>query len=266
LSWLGVDISTQELNELYRERYDYGPPEERRFIGIRRAVGSWLRRGESILLDEARGTILDYGAGQGGLLRLLKMRGHDPVATDISDEACANLSAQGFKVIPLDELHSDQHAGTFDTIILSHVLEHLAQPEQELAKLKTLLKPRGRLLIAVPNGGSFYRRAFGRYWNGYHVPFHLFTFREANLRKLLGSSGFIVDRCAFATPYHFPAISFASFLRRKRMDGTSIEKTFVMQNPSRVLLGLVLLLPSLPLSRQKQDCLYLVAHSSEGAL
>ena len=40
----------------------------------------------------------------------------------------------------------------FDSIFLSHVLEHLIDPVQVLARAREWLAPGGRMLIAVPNG------------------------------------------------------------------------------------------------------------------
>lgn len=45
----------------------------------------------------------------------------------------------------------------FDTIILSHVLEHLDQPVSVLKKVKDMLEPEGVLLVMVPNANSLHR-------------------------------------------------------------------------------------------------------------
>jgi 2-polyprenyl-3-methyl-5-hydroxy-6-metoxy-1,4-benzoquinol methylase len=42
-------------------------------------------------------------------------------------------------------------ADTFDCVLCSEVLEHLANPEATLRKLVPLLKPGGRVYASVPN-------------------------------------------------------------------------------------------------------------------
>ncbi|MEM1270170.1 MAG: class I SAM-dependent methyltransferase [Bacteroidota bacterium] len=51
----------------------------------------------------------------------------------------------------------------YDVILLSHVLEHIAYPAAVVRKLVSLLKPGGRLVIAVPNVLNWrYRLRFAR--------------------------------------------------------------------------------------------------------
>jgi SAM-dependent methyltransferase len=47
----------------------------------------------------------------------------------------------------------------YDTIILSHVLEHIEKPIEVLSKVKQWLKPDGVFLVVVPNAKSFHRLA-----------------------------------------------------------------------------------------------------------
>lgn len=45
----------------------------------------------------------------------------------------------------------------FDTIILNHVLEHIADPIPLLKQIRTWLAPRGKFIVGVPNARSFHR-------------------------------------------------------------------------------------------------------------
>jgi len=48
---------------------------------------------------------------------------------------------------------------TFDTVILEHILEHVAAPVDLVRRAATWLAPGGRLIVGVPNGGSLHRLA-----------------------------------------------------------------------------------------------------------
>lgn len=52
---------------------------------------------------------------------------------------------------PLDAVIPEEHMGTFDACIASHVIEHFPNPVQVLRSLQRILKPDGRLALAVPD-------------------------------------------------------------------------------------------------------------------
>jgi SAM-dependent methyltransferase len=47
----------------------------------------------------------------------------------------------------------------YDTVILSHVLEHIEKPVEVLARVRNWLKPDGVFIVVVPNAKSFHRLA-----------------------------------------------------------------------------------------------------------
>lgn len=82
--------------------------------------------------------------------------------------------------------------GFFDVITLNHVFEHVDDPRSTLRELKRILKPRGTLVIGVPQSGSLLYWLFGRRWKQLDVPRHLFVPSTKNLQKLAVSLGFKV--------------------------------------------------------------------------
>jgi len=82
----------------------------------------------------------------------------------------------------------------FDQVVVWHVLEHLADPRGTLAEIRRVLKPGGKLVVAVPNYSSLQSRCFGAGWFHLDAPRHLFHFPVKGLRHLLESTGFQVER------------------------------------------------------------------------
>ena len=76
-------------------------------------------------------------------------------------------------------------AGSFDVITLWHVLEHVHQLHPTLEILKTLLKPGGRIFIAVPNYEQQCHSIYKLYWAAYDVPRHLYHFTPRAMEILL---------------------------------------------------------------------------------
>lgn len=85
-------------------------------------------------------------------------------------------------------LHEVEHklpAASFDLVVMNHVLEHTTSPTDVFLKLKKLLKPRGVLVVEVPNieaPGSRLSHFFHRA--------HHFSFSPRTLQRLGQQAGF----------------------------------------------------------------------------
>lgn len=107
------------------------------------------------LVDPACRYLLDVGCGDGANARLLQglRPGVRVVGLTYSDEEAqlARRSMETCVVADLESALPDELGRDFDTILCSHVLEHLSYPEKVVARLVERLRPDGQLLIAVPN-------------------------------------------------------------------------------------------------------------------
>ena len=89
--------------------------------------------------------------------------------------------------------------GAFSAIVALHVLEHLADPLPTLRSLRELLEEDGRLLVQVPNAGSWQALLFGGRWNGFDLPRHPISYREDDIVDLIELAGFdVVHRKHFS--------------------------------------------------------------------
>jgi SAM-dependent methyltransferase len=80
--------------------------------------------------------------------------------------------------------------GSFDAVVLSHVVEHVADPLALLAACRRLLRPGGTLALATPNIDSRGHERFGAAWLHLDVPRHLFLFSRSGLAALFARVGF----------------------------------------------------------------------------
>ncbi len=105
-----------------------------------------------------RGRVLDVGAGLGHVLQLVTEQAPEMElhAADSSDE-CLEVIRQGVPECELHKLSDDPEsitalgAARFDTCVMSHLLEHTRQPIETIEAALGVLKPNGRLILAVPN-------------------------------------------------------------------------------------------------------------------
>ena len=68
------------------------------------------------------------------------------------------------------------------------MLEHVHGLQQYLEHLKKLLKPSGKLFIAVPNYTSYDGMKYKENWAAYDVPRHLYHFSPGSIKYLLDAS------------------------------------------------------------------------------
>lgn len=88
---------------------------------------------------------------------------------------------------------------TFDYIILADVLEHLADPLSVLVELEKYLKPRGKMLISLPNVANFSIRfnlfflgKFSYQDFGILDKTHLHFFTQKTGREIINQAGFVI--------------------------------------------------------------------------
>ena len=75
---------------------------------------------------------------------------------EINEAAVENAKSLGFNVeLQHIEQASDRYPEQFDCVCAFQVLEHIAEPMPFLEAALRMLKPGGRLVIAVPNADSF---------------------------------------------------------------------------------------------------------------
>lgn len=106
--------------------------------------------------------ILDVGCGNGNIALPFAALGYHVTGVDLDAAAIQRATEASSRVSQsVRWLHGSVQlvAGeTFDVIIASEVIEHLAQPVEFLQSLRRLCAPDGLLLASVPNGKSVEER------------------------------------------------------------------------------------------------------------
>lgn len=129
----------------------------------------------------AKGLILDIGAGTGEFLSVAQNDGWDTIGVEPSDKAKTIAKSKGVSFV---EKTSELDSHTFDVITMWHVLEHVPNLDEQIKELKRLLKPKGTLIVAVPNFKSFDAKYYGNFWAAYDVPIHFWHFSKTAIQKL----------------------------------------------------------------------------------
>jgi SAM-dependent methyltransferase len=139
-----------------------------------------------------QGKILDIGCGNGKRLLKLKEDDWDTYGVEISDIASKHARELGLNIFTSTLEQAEFEDEFFDVVILSHVLEHLSDPNITLKEIYRVLKNDGKLIISIPNVDSFEAKHLKKYWTAWELPRHLYHFTPVTIKSMLNKTGFEV--------------------------------------------------------------------------
>lgn len=150
------------------------------------------------LIEKRRdaGRLLDIGAGCGFFLAAAQKRGWKVKGIDPSIQSVEVAQRQHGLDIYNGTLQEYDETGDFDVITFVNVLDHLAEPWEEVKRAVNLLKPEGIVYLRFPNGllHSFFfnaskklniERIIARF-----LIFHEYCFTPKFIKRLLSDHGF----------------------------------------------------------------------------
>ena len=161
--------------------------------------------------------LLDIGAGTGDFLKTCQDAGWDVTGIEPSDKA-RRLSESK---VGSDKCHDSlerfmkTNSGEFDVITLWHVLEHVPDLYEFIARIKSLLSKNGCLVVAVPNFKCADAEFYGKHWAAYDVPRHLWHFSRNSIERIF--SDFEME-VAEEAPLYFDSF-YVSLLSEKYRHG-----------------------------------------------
>ncbi|MCS4240368.1 class I SAM-dependent methyltransferase [Myroides odoratus] len=162
---------------------------ERLYQGVKKIA---LRKKVDLLFKQNNtvGSLLDIGCGTGDFLVEAKKRGWTTTGFEPNDKASELATKKG---ITIAKQLSDLPDHSFDVITLWHVLEHIPNLEEQIIALRRLLKPEGKLILAVPNYKSYDAMHYKEYWAAFDVPRHIWHFSQKSIATIFAQFDFKVD-------------------------------------------------------------------------
>lgn len=149
-----------------------------------------LRHKYKLAIEELEtGNMLDIGCGVGDFIHTAEKKGWQCLGVEPSDDA-KTIAKTRVKadIIRSEELENLPDA-SFDLITMWHVLEHVDDLKWQVTQLQRLVKPKGRIVIAVPNYKSYDGQYYKEHWAAYDVPRHLNHFNKQTITKIFKASG-----------------------------------------------------------------------------
>jgi 2-polyprenyl-3-methyl-5-hydroxy-6-metoxy-1,4-benzoquinol methylase len=201
---------------------------------LRRAYHRVFGNPLGTVLGKARGRVLDVGCGTGAMLKEMEASGLETYGVEPNPKAVQACLRKGLRVVEGTLENARYPAGYFDTIILSHVIEHVPSPRSTLGFLYPILKPGGRVFISCPNARSYMAGLFKQFWAGWHIPFHLSHFTPETMKTLILETPFQPLLIRAVTPDFLFPLSLEAYIRHekkslRRAIGPNVTRTLVFR-------------------------------------
>jgi 2-polyprenyl-6-hydroxyphenyl methylase / 3-demethylubiquinone-9 3-methyltransferase len=228
----------QQLAALLRNESD---------VAYRRRVRTMLA-----YLDPQPGqVILDCGTGMGFYARTInrlypgvRVYGID---MDIKALAFARAHLDSDTVVTRANIYRMPFAsGSFDSVLMSEVLEHLSNEQEGLAEVHRVLKPGGKLAITVPYSGySWWYDPINRLSEAVRRrpirtgPFagiwanHERLYEPQQLERVLIDAGFSIEPIAYLTHYCFPGTQTIVYTMGKGLIEHNLLPDFIKRSTHR---------------------------------
>jgi len=139
------------------------------------------------------GKLLDIGAGTGIFMNAARNNGWLVDGIDFNRSSTEYAKDKFDLFIHRGDMYNLESffiKGSYDLIIMNHVLEHVIDPVEYLKYIRSYLKQAGLILVTVPNILSDDFKKEGSEWSYLHIPGHISYFSRHSLDNVFNESGF----------------------------------------------------------------------------
>ena len=192
------------------------------FNWIYQNVRAYAIRTKVALLKSVKkdGAHLDIGCGTGEFLNACENSGFNTKGVEPSmlarQQAIENYNLSVSENTDLSQYDNSE----FNSISMWHVLEHVPNLNETLSHFNRVLKPEGKLIVAVPNHKSWDANYYKEYWAAWDVPIHLWHFSKNTIERLFKNHNFELTK---TKPMIFDSY-YVSLLSEEFMSG---KKNFI---------------------------------------
>lgn len=194
----------ETLKDMYSRPYFESDPNAWRFERILKLV-------------KPPGVFMDYGCGNGDLLRMAAAMGFQPIGVEFSNEVVSELK----KTLPV--ISTEEESEPADILHLGDVIEHLTDIESQLPRILSRLKPGGTLIAHNPLEGNMnlfaWTMKISRLFRGrvdgapYHVTLATTKGQKALFNRMgLTERSFEIEEVFHPAPYSLNEVSSAKGL------------------------------------------------------
>jgi len=155
------------------------------------------------LVGEKKKNILDLGCGDGYIMELFRKKGHAVEGIEIATHAIQKARAKGFAVydFSLSEPWAHLVKNKYDVVFGGEIIEHIFDTDLFLKEIRSVLKPKGSVILTTPNLAALGRRILLCIGKNPHIETtaraydagHVRYFMRDTLRKVLVENKFKIE-------------------------------------------------------------------------
>jgi 2-polyprenyl-3-methyl-5-hydroxy-6-metoxy-1,4-benzoquinol methylase len=164
---------------------------------VRWGTVRWRVRIAAAAAGVRRGRVVDVGCGTAEFVAEMAKRGWNACGVEPHPRArkLAAACVERFPHPSVLDVPAFRALTTerFEVATMWHVIEHVHDVNDVVARVGRLLAPAGALVVACPNWRAFDAEYYGADWYGYDPPRHLWHFHPDAMRRLLAGHGFHVE-------------------------------------------------------------------------
>jgi len=134
--------------------------------------------------------ILEVGCGVGYFLERARMRGWDTYGVEISSKAVSICRGKGINMFEGRLVDAPFEKEYFDVIVSIETIEHINNPNDEVAMFRKLLRKGGAVYVTTPNFNSILRYILQEKYDVICYPEHLCYYTPKTLNYLFKRHGF----------------------------------------------------------------------------
>lgn len=157
-----------------------------------------------------RSNVLDVGGGDGFALDLYKAAGNKTYNIEISDKIIELNSLKGHIAV---KSSSEINGIKFDLIRVNQVVEHITDPLIFVEDLRRLLKPKGIMLVGIPNIRAMSFDLFGRNFDQLSFPDHHHFFSDRSIGLVFAK--YKAARIEYPNHKYGPISNFVNILKSR---------------------------------------------------
>lgn len=152
--------------------------------------------------QETHQVLLDVGCGGGFLVQAANEMGFQASGIEANAGMVSWACERGIPIEQGDIQHKLAVREKYDIIVLSAVLEHVANPASLLIGCKKILKSNGVILVSQASFDGLLPRVFPWGWYGWQPKEHYWHFTPDSFSHLAASCGLKISFCERNSLYH----------------------------------------------------------------
>lgn len=157
--------------------------------------------------------VLDFGCGNGGMLRLLGQHVRQAEGLEVNPASAKKARSLGLTVY--EQLSELPDGAPYTAVVSNHVLEHVRDVPSTLEIVRKHMAPGGRLLLKLPLDD--WRAPMQQRWSKSDVDHHLQTWTPRLIANVLYEAGFEVEDVKVVTSAWHPKLFPAAKLKLEKL-------------------------------------------------